>query len=163
MADAGAGRHHAEALERALRPLQEAIALGILLVFLGDVLCECRVIAEEGDGDRMVDDEIDRHQRVDPLGIAAEVLHRIPHRSKVDHGGDAGEILHQHAGRAKRDLAFGRLGLEPLRAGLDVFLADAAPVFIPQQIFEQNLHREGQAGNSLEAVFLCDRKAVIDI
>ena len=67
VADAGAGRHHAEILERALRPLQELVALLVLLVLLLDVLLERILVAEEIHRDRMVDDEIDRHQRIDLL------------------------------------------------------------------------------------------------
>ena len=53
----------------------------------------------------MVDDEVDRHQRVDALRVAAERLHRVAHRGEVDHRRHAGEVLHQHARRAEGDLA----------------------------------------------------------
>ena len=52
----------------------------------------------------MVDDEIDRHQRIDLVGIAAERGHRVAHRGEIDHRRHAGEVLHQHARRAERDL-----------------------------------------------------------
>ena len=163
MADAGAGRHHAEILERALRPFEEAVALLILLVFLVDVLLERGVVAEEIDHHRMIDDEIDRHQRIDFLRIAAEMLHGVAHGGEIDDGGHAGEILHQHARRAEGDLAFGGLGLEPLRDRLDVFLGDRAAVLVAQQIFQQHLERERQPGNSLQPVLFRDRQAVIGI
>ena len=60
MADAGAGRHHAEIVERSLRPFQEFVAFLILPIFLLDVLLECGIVAEERHRDRMVDDQIDR-------------------------------------------------------------------------------------------------------
>ena len=47
MADAGAGRDDAEVVERVLAPLQEAIALLVLLVFFLDVLAERLVVTEE--------------------------------------------------------------------------------------------------------------------
>ena len=85
MADAGAGRHHAEIIERTLRPFEELVALLVLPVFLVDVLLEGLVVAEEGDGDGMVDDQIDRHQRIDLFRITAEMLHGVAHGGEVDH------------------------------------------------------------------------------
>ena len=52
----------------------------------------------------VVDDEIDRLQRVDALRIAAERLDRVAHRGEIDDGGHAGEVLQQHAARAEGDL-----------------------------------------------------------
>ena len=163
MADPGAGRHDAEIFERALRPFEEAVALLILFVFLIDVLFERGVVAEIIDHDRMIDDEIHRHQRIDLLRIAAEHLHGVAHGGEVDHRGHAGEILHQHARRPKGDFALGGFGLEPLCDRLDVLFGDRAAVFIAQQILKQDLERERQPRNSLEAVLLRDRKAVIGI
>ena len=107
------------------------------------------------DDDRMVDDEIDRHQRVDLVGIAAERGHRVAHRGEVDDRGHAGEILHQHARRAEGDLViFLAAIVEPRDDRLDVVLGDAAPVLVAQQILEHDLHRERQLRDALEAVLL---------
>ena len=103
MADAGAGRHDAEIVERALRPFQELVAFLVLPVFLFDVLLERLVVAEERHRHRMVDDQIDRHLRIDLLRIAAELLHGVAHGGEIDHRRHAGEILHQHARRAERE------------------------------------------------------------
>ena len=153
MADAGAGRHDGEVGEGLLAPFQEAIALLILLVFALDVLPERLGVAEVVDDDRMVDDEIDRHERVDLVGIAAELRHRVAHRGEIDDGGNAGEILHQHARRTERDFML-RLAaiVEPGGDGLDVLFLDGAPVLVAQQILEHDLHREGQSGNARQAV-----------
>ena len=126
MADAGAGRHDAEVRERARSPLQEFVALLILLVLFLDVLLERVLVAEEVHRNRMVDDEIDRHQRIDLLRIAAEMLHRVAHRREIDHRRNAGEVLHQHARRAERDVAVRGLGLEPVREAENVVLGDGA-------------------------------------
>jgi hypothetical protein len=48
----------------------------------------------------VVDHQLDRHQRVDLVRVAAELAHRVAHRGEVDDGGHAGEVLHQHARRA---------------------------------------------------------------
>ena len=103
----------------------------------------------------MVDDEIDRHERIDLVGIAAERDHRVAHRGEIDDGGHAGEILHQHARRAEGDLMLCLAAiLDPGRDRLDVFLLDGAAVLVAQQIFEHDLERERQLRDAGEAVLL---------
>jgi len=111
----------------------------------------------------VVDDEIDRHQRIDLLGVAAERLHRIAHRRQIDHRGDAGEILHQDPRRAKRDFMLELALLHPFGDGEDVGLLDGAVILVAQQVLQQHLHGVGQLGDSLQTVFLCGRQAVIDV
>ena len=60
VADAGARRHDGEIGERLLAPLEEAVALLVLLVFALDVLRQRLRRAEIVDHDRMVDDQVDR-------------------------------------------------------------------------------------------------------
>ena len=117
------------------------------------LLAKARRRAELVDDHGVVDDEVDRHQRVDLLGIAAERGHRVAHRGEVDHGRHAGEVLHQHARRPEGDLD-ARLALVGQPAGhrLDVVLGDGAAVLVAQQVFEQHLHREGQLGDAGQAV-----------
>jgi len=55
-----------------LTPFQEDIALHVALVFQIDVHLEGARVAELIDHDRVVDDQIDRVQRVDLLRIAAK-------------------------------------------------------------------------------------------
>jgi hypothetical protein len=123
VADAGAGRHDAEVLEGLLAPFQEAVALAVALVFLLDIMGEGHRRAELVDDHRVVDDEIDGHQRVDLLRVAAKRDHRVAHRREIDDGGNAGEVLHQHARRAVGDLVAGlALVVQPVGDGLDVGL-----------------------------------------
>ena len=103
MADAGAGRHHAEIVERALPPFEEGVALAVAVIFEVDVLLERLGVGEVIHHHRMVDHEVDGRQRVDLLGVLAQRLHRVAHGGQVDDGGNAGEVLHQHAGRAEGD------------------------------------------------------------
>ena len=154
MADAGARRHDAEIVEGRLAPAQEPVALAVALVFELDVLGEGARVAEVVDHDRVVDDQVDRDQRVDPLGVAAERDHRVAHRREIDHRRHAGEILHQHARRAEGDLAVALLGGQPGGHGADVVDADRAAVFAAQQVLQQHLQREGQARDVGEAVLL---------
>ncbi len=145
VADAGAGRHHAEVRERVLAPAQEPVALAVALVFELDVVAEGLGGAELVDDDRVVDDEVDGDQRVDLLDLAAELAHGVAHGGEVDHRRHAGEVLHQHARRAERDLtAVGPLGVQPGHHAEDVVLGDAPPVLVPQQVLEQHLHGVGQ-------------------
>jgi len=66
MADAGTGRHHREIRERLLAPFQELVALlGFCLysstTFLPNALLSPKKVHDHG----VIDDEVDRHQRID--------------------------------------------------------------------------------------------------
>ncbi|MBA7684773.1 hypothetical protein ES703_93182 [subsurface metagenome] len=163
MADAGAGRHHREIRERRLAPLQEFIALLVLLVLLDHVLAERLVVAEEVHDHGVVDDEIDRHQRVDFLGIAAELLHSVAHRREIDDRGHAREVLHQHAGRAESDFMLELALLQPLADRDDVVLGDAAAVLVAQQVLQHDLHRIREFRYPLQTILLGGGQAVIHI
>ena len=155
MANARARRHDAEIVEGGLAPFQEAIALAIALIFELDIGLERFLGAELVDDDRMVDDEIDRHQRIDLLRIAAERDESVAHRREIDDGRHAGEILHQHARRAEGDLTLGLALLgQPFGEALDMLLGDRAAVLVAQQILEQHAQRIGQARDALEPIGL---------
>ena len=161
MADAGARRHDAEIVEGLLAPAQEGIALPVALIFPGHVLGEGGAIAEGIDHDRMIDDEIDGGERVDLARIVAHRLHRVAHGREIDHRRHAGEILHQHPRRPEGDLAIGALRLQPARHGLDILGADRAAILVAQEILEQHLEGERQAGDVAEPVFLRSLEAEI--
>ncbi len=155
VADAGAGRHDAEVLEGALAPLQEVVALAVAGVFQRDVVGEGFRRAKLVDDDRVVDDEIDRNERIDLGRIAAEFRHAIAHCGEIDNGWDAGEVLHQHACGAEADFFFGfALVVEPFGHGHDVGLIDRAVVLVAKEVFEENLHRIGKARDTFEAIGL---------
>jgi hypothetical protein len=150
MADARAGRDHAEVVERLAAPAQEGVALAVALVLALDVDLEGARVAEGVDLDRVVDDEVDLGERVDLIGIAAEVEHGLAHGGEVDHRRHAGEVLHQHARRPVGDLLVGAPLIEPLHQRLQVIDGDAACVLETQQILEQHLERIGQARDVAE-------------
>ena len=110
VADAGVGRDDLEVVERGLAPAQEGVALAVALELELGVALEGQPLGEHVHLDRVVDHELDRHQRVDPPGVAAELLHRVAHRGEVDDRRHAGEVLHQHPRRRIGDLGR-RLGL----------------------------------------------------
>ncbi len=154
MADAGAGRHHAEIVERPRPPAQERVALAVPLIFLVDIDLEGLVGAEGVDHHRMVDDEIDRGERIDLLRVAAELGHRVAHGGEIDHGGHAGEVLHQHARRAEGDLAVALAVLEPERDAANIVGGDGAPILVTQQVLQQHLERERQIADPDQPVGL---------
>ena len=85
VADAGARRHDAEVVERVLAPAQELVALAVALEFDVDVLLQRVGPREDVDHHRVVDHQIDRHQRVHLLRVAAEPGDAVAHRGEVDH------------------------------------------------------------------------------
>ena len=111
----------------------------------------------------MIDDEIDRHQRIDFGWISAKMLHSVAHGGEIDHRRDAGEVLHQDPRRAERDLAIRRPILKPLRDRLNVLFDHRAAILVTQQVFQKHLERERQSGNSFQPVFLGRRQAEIGI
>jgi hypothetical protein len=80
----------------------------------------------------VVDDEVDRLERIDALRVSAEPRDRVAHRGEVDDGRDAGEILKQHTARAESDLLFAPVADVPAGHRLDVFALDEGVVFVPQ-------------------------------
>ena len=108
VANAGAGWDHPKVRKGALPPFQKAIPLAVALILQLDVLVQRLAIAEGIDDHGMIDDQINRHERIDLLRIASEVLHRVAHGGKVDDCRNAGEILHQYPGRPEGDFLFRR-------------------------------------------------------
>ena len=76
MNDPHAGRHHPEALERLLRPAEQRVALAVALVLAGDIAFVGLAVAEGIHLHRMVDDEVDRNERVDPHRVTTCASHR---------------------------------------------------------------------------------------
>jgi hypothetical protein len=91
--DAGVRRDDLEVVERTLAPAQERIALPVALELelgVAQPRDRCRILVYL---DGVVDHELRRQLRVDAGGVAAEVLHRVPHGGEVDDRGHAGEVL----------------------------------------------------------------------
>ena len=102
VADAGARRHDAEIVEGRGAPAQEFVALPVALELALDILPEGVGRAEMVDRHRMVDHQVDRDQRVDPLRIAAERADGVAHRRQVDDRRHAGESPASARGPAGR-------------------------------------------------------------
>ena len=109
MANAGAGRHHAEIVKGALAPAQKGIAFAVALELQLDVLGQRIRRARMIHHHRMIDHQIDGGERINLFRIAAHGDHGGAHGGQVDHRRHAGEILHQHPGRAIGDFLVGAL------------------------------------------------------
>ena len=145
MADAGAGRHDAEIVERLLAPAQEGVALAVALELDIDVLLLAIRRAGEVHHHRVVDHQVDRDQRIDLLRVAAEPGDAVAHRRQIDHAGHAGEILHQDAGGLERHFLGGRRLLQPADDGFGVIDLVATAVLEPQHVLQQHLQADRQA------------------
>ena len=123
VADAGVGGHDSNIGERVLRPPQQLVALAVAGELQFGVATK-RVGATRYVGDdRVVDDQLDGHARVDLGRICPEGFHRVAHRGQIDDGGHAGEVLHEDTGGAK---AISRVPADsgcPAGEGFDVGLA----------------------------------------
>jgi hypothetical protein len=143
--DARARRHDAEVAQRGLRPAQQLVTLAVALVLAGDVEGEGVARAVAVDLDRVIDDEVRRHERVDARRVAAEVGHRVAHRGEVDDRGHAGEVLEEDARGHEGHLdVVGRAGSPGGHRG-EVGLGHDASTRVAQNVLEQDLHGHGQA------------------
>ena len=107
MHDAGVGRHDAEIAEGVLAPAQERVALLVARELELGVQLKRVGLAEVVDLHGVIDHELDRLQRVDPVRIAAEPRDAVAHRRQIDDRRHAGEVLQQHARRRERNLSLG--------------------------------------------------------
>ena len=84
--DPGVGRHDAEVVERLLAPAQERVALLVARELQRRVQVGGVALRVVIDLDRVIDDELDRLQRVDLLRVAAEPHDAVAHRREIDDG-----------------------------------------------------------------------------
>lgn len=103
MDNARAGGNYQEILEGSRAPLEKleafvvACELDLLIFFEG--VGDSRHIGLDG----VVDNQIDRAERVDALRIPAESLHGIPHGSQINDCRYSSEILEDDSGRFEGD------------------------------------------------------------
>ncbi len=154
MDDAGAGRHDAQAVEGALCPAQQLVALAVALVLALDVEREGIGRAVAIDLDRMVDDQVGRHERLDERRVAAQLRHRVAQRREIDDSGHAGEVLEQDARRQEGDLGLDRRARPPAREGTRLLLADGPAPGMAKHVLHQDLDRHRRAGRVRQAAAL---------
>ena len=145
--DADARRHHAEGVEGLHAPLDEAVALQVALEFDAHVQIERVFDVVVVDLHRVVDHQVDRHQRLDDLRIAALLLGHAAHGGQVAQQRYAGEVLQDDARDDERNLA-GALGRRlPAGEFAHVLLGDAAAIAVAQQGFEHDAQGNGEPRN----------------
>ncbi len=149
--DAGVGRHHAKALEGLLAPAQKDIAFAVALKFQpaveGEGVGRGKAVHLHG----MVNHQLDRLQRVDGAGIAAQGSHGVAHGGQIGDGGHAGKVLQQHAGGDEGNFLFRLAARLPSGQCGNVIGFDEAAVFVAQQVFEQDFQGVGQPRNRAHA------------
>ena len=162
MDDAHARRNDAEAAKRLLRPAQQCVALPVALVFARDVPLVRLAITEGVHLHRVIDDQVDRDQRIDPQRVAAGPRDRRSHRREVDHGRHAGEVLEQHPSWHEGALAVGlRHRSVPARDRFDIAVAHPRRGGIAQAVLEEDLHRHRQSRHVADAALGERAEAVI--
>jgi hypothetical protein len=102
-------------------------------------------LAEVVDGDRVVDHQVHRHQRLDLLGVLAHLVGDVAHGGQVGQQRHAGEVLQHHAGDDERDLIDALGGGAPVGQLLDVFFGDLLAVAVAQHRFQHDADRHRQA------------------
>ena len=145
MDDAVAGRDDADGLERALRPFDEAVALGVAFEF--DFLVALHGVRPvvDIDFDRVVDHDVDRHQRFDLAGSQALAFGGGAHCGEVVKSAETDQVLQYDAHHDEGDFrsAFA-VGL-PCREVAHVFFGDALAVAETRQRFEHDANADRQA------------------
>ena len=160
--DPGVRRDDLEVLERLLPPLEEAVTLPVARELELGVPLERDPCPEVVDLDGVIDDELDRLERVDLLRIAPQRLHRLTHRGQIHHRRHPGEVLQEHAARRERDLARGLGGRVPGGEAGDVRGPNGTSVLGAQQVLEQDAERERQARDVCARDLRVDRVEAVD-
>ena len=145
--DAGRRRHDAEVVEGRLTPLQELVAFLIPFELTLRVDLQRHTGVEGIDLDRVIDDEVARHEWVDLLRgsrVAGHPDDGGPHRREVHDRGYAGEVLEHDAAGGERDLGLFDFGGVVLGEGLDVAVRYDVPVVVAQHRLEEHLDRVRQ-------------------
>ena len=145
VADAGVGRHDGEAVERRLAPAQELVALAVALELQLGVAAEGVGGAGHVGHDRVVDDQLGRHERVDAAAgrrRASTMASRMAARSTTA-GTPVKSCMRMRAGVKDTSRAWAHARV-PGGQGLHVVGGDRHAVLVAQQVLQQHLERVGQ-------------------
>ncbi|MNN31589.1 hypothetical protein D3C81_1452840 [compost metagenome] len=105
MHDAVARRNHVHVLEGQLGPVDEVEAVFITAILDGAVLLErLRIETTALHRQRVIDDQLHRHHRIDLGRVTALVGDRITQASEVDQRGLAEDVMAHHARREPREV-----------------------------------------------------------
>ena len=152
--DSRGGRNHLEIIESISAPAKELVALAVALEFALSVDQERCQRAVFIDLYRMVDDQVNRDQRVDLLRVTAQPGGGASQRRQVHHGRHTGEILHDHSSGLEGHLAAARVAAAPGCESQHILLAHLEPVTLAQGSLQQDLDRVGKTGDRSGPFFL---------
>ncbi len=161
MDDPDAGRHHTEGFKSLLTPFEEFVALAVTLKLILQVRGKGQIASGSVHLNRMVNHQINRHERLDLFRVATLLLHGIPHCSEVHQQGHTREILQYDPGHHKRD--FHRLWLPcvPVCQGLHIPLTDLAAIAIAQHRLQHDPDTHRQTRDRAHTLFLQLRQRII--
>src|SRR5690606_26241715 len=143
--DADARRHNLERVERLHAPLEELVALAVALELELEIAHERLGRAGKIHLHGVVDDQVDRHERLDDLGILAEPINRRAHRGQIDEKWNAREVLQDNPRHDERDRLRPRRHRLRSRARPHGGLGDPLAVAMAQQRLEDEPDRHRQA------------------
>jgi hypothetical protein len=109
----------------------------------------------------VIDDEIDRHERLDELRIFLQLLDRVAHRGQVDEERHAGEILQDDARDDERNFIGDRCLSVPVGESANVIFADAFSVEIAQHGLEHDADADRQFRDRAHPRFFQRRQRVV--
>ena len=144
MHDAGGGRHDAEVVEGALPPFEELITFAVTLKLTLGVEEERGCRAESIHLHGVVDDQVDRHDRVDLVGVSAHAGHGAAQRGQVNYAGHAGKVLQDDTRRLEWDFNFASGIRPPVGDGFNRLSGDLEAFGLTQSRLQQHLDRERQ-------------------
>jgi len=159
--DAKAGRHDAEGIEGLHAPLHELVALAVALELELHVEIEGVPGAVVVDHHRVIHHQVHRHQRLDGLGVLAQLAGDVAHGSQIGQQRHAGEVLQHHAGHQEGNLR------GALRAGLPggelahVGFGDLLAIAVAQHRLEHDANGHRQARDGAQAGLLQGRQGVV--
>ncbi|MNP53035.1 hypothetical protein D3C76_1474700 [compost metagenome] len=111
----------------------------------------------------MVDNEVNRHERVDLFWIAASLFHRIAHRSKIHDNRYTGEILQNDTCRDEWNFLVIVTAICPAGQLFYVFFGDSTSVELTNCCFKQHFNGERKPGKIAVAVFLKSIETVVAV
>lgn len=145
MDDTAAWGNDAEVVEGSRAPFQEfkafVVALELDLLVLSPGVLDSGLVNLHG----VVDDEIDRAEGVDFLGIAAQTSYCVSHGSEIDDSGDSGEILEDDSRGFESDFNGFAGQFLPVEDVLHIFGGDLEFIAVSDCAFEEDANAEGEA------------------
>src|SRR6478672_13861338 len=124
MDDADSRRNKLESFKSLLTPLEKLVTLAIALERHVQIEFERARRTKEIDLHRVIDNQIDRHERLDDLRVASEPLHSAAHRCEVDNQRNSSEVLQNNARYDEWDFRVRWRLRVPVRQCFDIFPPD---------------------------------------